>query len=50
MNIHIHHGDVFLLDIRTRLPFKYGIATMTRTPHAFVRVQLEVGIVGQIRR
>src|SRR5215467_12008568 len=42
MSIHIHHGDVFLLDVRTRLPFKYGIATMTRTPHAFVRVRLEV--------
>src|SRR5215475_329132 len=42
MNIHILHGDVFLLDVRTRLPFKYGIATMTRTPHAFVRVQAEV--------
>src|SRR5262249_20894451 len=42
MNIHIHQGDVFLLDVRTRLPFKYGIATMTRTPHAFVRVRLEV--------
>lgn len=42
MNIHIHHGDVYLLDIRTRMPFKYGIATMTRTPHAFVRLQMEV--------
>lgn len=42
MNIHIHKGEVFLLDLRTRLPFKYGIATMTQTPHVFVRVQLEV--------
>jgi hypothetical protein len=42
MNLHIHHGDVFLLDVRTRMPFRYGIATMTRTPHAFVRVQVEV--------
>ena len=42
MNIHILHGDVFLLDVRTRLPFKYGIVTMTRTPHAFVRIRLEV--------
>jgi hypothetical protein len=42
MNIHVHHGDVFLLDVRTRLPFKYGIATMTRAPHAFVRVELDV--------
>jgi L-alanine-DL-glutamate epimerase-like enolase superfamily enzyme len=42
MNLRIHHGDIFLLDVRTRLPFKYGIATMTRTPHAFVRLRLEV--------
>jgi hypothetical protein len=42
MNIHVRHGDVHLLDVRTRLPFKYGIATMTQTPHAFVRVRLEV--------
>src|SRR5262249_40748319 len=34
--------DVFLLDVRTRLPFKYGIATVTRAPHAFVRVRLDV--------
>jgi hypothetical protein len=32
----------FLLDVRTRLPFKCGIVTMTRTPHAFVRIWLEV--------
>ncbi len=42
MNLHIQHAEVFLLDVRTRLPFKYGIATMTRTPHAFVQVQMEV--------
>jgi hypothetical protein len=42
MSMHIHHGDVFLLDLRTRLPFKYGIATMTQTPHLFVRVHLDV--------
>lgn len=42
MKIHIHQGDVFLLDVRTRLPFKYGIATMTQTPHTFVRVEMEV--------
>ena len=42
MNIYVYHGDVFLFDVRTRLPFKYGIATMTRAPHAFVRARLEV--------
>jgi hypothetical protein len=42
MDIHIQHGDIHLLDIRTRMPFKYGIATMTSTPHLFLRLQVEV--------
>jgi hypothetical protein len=42
MHIHIHHGDLHLLDLRTRMPFRYGIATMTRTPHVFVRLEVEV--------
>jgi hypothetical protein len=42
MSIHIDHGDIHLLDLRTRMPFKYGIATMTSTPHAFVRLVVEV--------
>jgi hypothetical protein len=43
MDIHIHDGDIHLLDLRTRMPFRYGIATMTQTPHAFVRLRVEVG-------
>ena len=31
-----------LLPLRTRFPFKYGIASMTEVPHLFVRVTLEV--------
>ena len=42
MAIRILHGDVHLLDLMTRLPFKYGIATMTRAPQAFVRVVVEI--------
>lgn len=34
-------ADVHLIDLETRFPFKYGIATMTRAPHAFVRVRVE---------
>lgn len=37
----IQAGDIHLLHLQTRMPFKYGIATMTRTPHAFVRMRLE---------
>src|SRR5436305_3142685 len=39
MQVHIRNGDIHLLDLRTRMPFKYGIATMTSTPHAFVRLR-----------
>ena len=42
MNLRIRAGDIHVVELQTRMPFKYGIATMTRTPHAFVRVQLEV--------
>ncbi len=39
-------GDFRRTDLRTRMPFKYGIATMTSTPHAFVRVRAEIdGVV-----
>jgi hypothetical protein len=36
--LRIGRGDIHLIDLETRLPFKYGIATMTRAPYAFVRV------------
>ncbi len=42
MAIRILHGDVHLIDLQTRLPFKYGIATMTRAPQAFVRLVVEI--------
>src|SRR5437016_3809571 len=32
MKIHIREGDIHLTNLRTRLPFKYGIVTMTSTP------------------
>ena len=42
MKLRIREADIHLIDLQTRLPFKYGIATMTRAPHAFVRVSLDV--------
>jgi hypothetical protein len=42
MDIRILHGDIHLIDLRTRMPFKYGIATLTSTPHAFVRLRVEI--------
>jgi hypothetical protein len=42
MPIRVLQGDIHLVDLKTRLPFKYGIATMTRAPQAFVRLLVEV--------
>jgi hypothetical protein len=41
--MHIISADIHLIDLETRFPFKYGIATMTRAPYAMVRVQVESG-------
>jgi len=38
----IRECDLHLVNLQTRMPFKYGIATMTRVPHAFLRVRTEV--------
>jgi hypothetical protein len=42
MKVHIQHGDIHRVDLKTRMPFKYGIATMTETPHVFVRLFVQV--------
>ncbi|MBI1918531.1 MAG: hypothetical protein HYS12_27885 [Planctomycetes bacterium] len=42
MKVRLLAGDIHLTDLRTRMPFRYGIATMTRSPHAFVRMHIEV--------
>src|SRR5207248_2136075 len=42
MKIRIERGDIHRLDLKTRMPFKYGIATMTETPHVFVRLWVQV--------
>ena len=41
--IRILDADLRRLDLRTRMPFRYGIATMTETPHVFLRVVAEEG-------
>lgn len=33
--------ELYRIDLRTRLPFQYGIATMTRVPEIFVRLQVQ---------
>jgi hypothetical protein len=42
MKVRIEGGDIHRVDLRTRMPFKYGIATMTETPHVFVRLRVQV--------
>jgi hypothetical protein len=35
-------ADLHVLNMRTRMPFRYGIASMTALPHLFVRLQTVV--------
>jgi hypothetical protein len=35
--------DFFVLQTRTRFPFRYGIASMTDVPHLFVRTRVNAG-------
>lgn len=44
MTIQINQGRIYRTELRTRMPFRYGIATLTRLPHVFV--QLEVSVDG----
>jgi len=48
MTIELLSGDIHLIDLETRLPFKYGIATMTEAPHAFVRLRVVVDGVAAV--
>ncbi len=42
MTIRVLHADLHVLPMRTRMPFRYGIATLTALPHLFVRLELEI--------
>lgn len=42
MSIAIRSTDFRLLNMRTRMPFRYGIVTLTRLPHLFVEITAEV--------
>ncbi len=42
MKLRVLDHDIHLHNLRTRMPFKYGIATMTRAPYLFLRVRVEV--------
>lgn len=40
MKLKVANVDLHVHDMRTRMPFKYGIATMSALPHLLVRVEL----------
>jgi hypothetical protein len=42
MNATVRKTDRYILNMRARMPFRYGIATLTALPHLFLRVELEV--------
>ncbi|GAB4455137.1 MAG: mandelate racemase [Armatimonadaceae bacterium] len=42
MKIVIQDARLFRMDLRTRMPFRYGIATVTALPHVFLRLGITV--------
>jgi hypothetical protein len=40
--IALRHAELFRLELRLRMPFRYGIATLTELPHAILRVGFEI--------
>src|SRR5436853_4479117 len=42
MAIQICHFETEIIQLRTRMPFRYGIATMTAVPHLFLRLEVEI--------
>lgn len=39
MNVNVLRVQCYVLNMRTRMPFKYGIASMTALPHLFMRME-----------
>ena len=48
MAVQVRAVEFFVQNLRARLPFRYGIVTMTRVPHLMVRLTLETG--GRMQR
>ncbi|MEM7028743.1 MAG: hypothetical protein AAF629_04055 [Chloroflexota bacterium] len=42
MTLTIKNTELFIFNMHTRMPFKYGIANMTALPHLFVKLTLDV--------
>ncbi len=42
MRIAVRAAELFVQNLRARLPFRYGIVTMTRLPHLVMRLTVEI--------
>ena len=42
MSIRVLDTALFLLNMRTRMPFRYGITTLTALPHLFFQATVEI--------
>ena len=42
MAVRINHMEQYVLNMRTRMPFRYGIASMTALPHLFLRLEATI--------
>lgn len=42
MSLAVREVHLFTIDLHTRIPFRYGIATMTDVPHLVVRAAVEI--------
>lgn len=41
--IRLASAELFRLELKTRIPFRYGIAVMTEVPHVFLRATFDLG-------
>jgi len=42
MTIHVQRADLYIRNMHTRMPFRYGIAEMTALPHLFMVLTCEI--------
>ncbi len=42
MKISVRETQLFIRNLTLRVPFRYGITTMTRVPHLVVRARVEI--------
>jgi hypothetical protein len=50
MSVRVLRTEMRALPMRTRMPFRYGITTLTALPHLFVRVDAEIDLHRRGRR